>query len=167
MRALRYVVPSVAIVLLADVAGYLVNPQTMVYRNVTKSMPLGWYVRNPVGAPTKGAIIAFHPPAIALAYRWPADVPLLKRVAAVGGDKVCSDGKVLAVNDVTVGRVLDRLPNGHLLPVWKGCQVLPDDQVFPIATGIPDSFDGRAYGPIKTADVIGVFLPVWTLEGGE
>lgn len=167
MRALRYVVPSVAVVLLTAVAGYLVNPQTMVFRNITPSMPLGWYLRNPVGEPVKGAIIAFKPPAIALVHGWPADIPLLKHVAAAGGDKVCSDGKAVAVNDQFIGSVMTRLPNGRPLPVWKGCQVLLDDQVFPIATGIPDSFDGRAYGPIKTADVIGVFWPVWTLGGGE
>jgi type IV secretory pathway protease TraF len=166
MKALRYIIPSVAVVLLAAAVGQAVDPKAVVLRNVTKSMPLGWYVRNPLGEPGKGAVIAFAPPAIAIAYGWPASIPLLKRVAAVGGDKVCSDGKVLAVNDdERIGLVMSRLPNGRPVPVWTGCQVLRPDQVFPIATGLPDSLDGRAYGPIKVADIIGVFLPVWT--GGE
>lgn len=162
MKALRYIIPSVALVLLTAAAGHAVDAKAVVLRNVTKSMPEGWYIRNPLGQPAPGSVIAFRPPAIALVHGWPADVPLLKRVAAAGGDKVCSDGKTMAVNDTWRGPVMLRLPNGRPLPVWIGCQVLRFDQVLPIATGLPDSFDGRAYGPISTADILGVFVPVWT-----
>jgi type IV secretory pathway protease TraF len=164
MKALRYIIPSIAVVLLAAVAGRAIDPGTMILRNGTKSMPLGFYVRDPSGEPTTGAVIAFRPPAIALAHGWPADIPMLKRVVAVGGDKVCTDGGVLAVNDVWLGLVLDRLPNSRPLPVWKDCRVLQADEVFPFATGLPDSFDGRAYGPVNVSDLVGVFVPVWTWE---
>lgn len=164
MKALRYIVPSIAAVLLAAVAGRAIDPGTMILRNGTKSMPMGFYVRKPYGEPITGAVIALRPPAVALEHGWPADLPLLKTVAAVGGDMVCSDGHLLTINNDYIAFVVSRLPNGTPLPVWKGCRALQADEVFPLALGVPDSFDGRAYGPVKVSDLVGVFAPVWTWE---
>src|SRR3546814_5467974 len=58
------------------------------------------------------------------------NVPLVKRVAAYAGDRVCASGLGIFVNGRRVAerRVTDRM--GRPMPMWEGCTVLRGRQLF-------------------------------------
>src|SRR3546814_19934452 len=60
----------------------------------------------------------------------PMNVPLVKRVAAYAGDRVCASGLGIFVNGRRVAerRVTDRM--GRPMPMWEGCTVLRGRQLF-------------------------------------
>jgi type IV secretory pathway protease TraF len=90
----------------------------------------------------------------------PANVPLVKRVAAIAGDRVCGEGRDLRINRHTVVRRRPVDGKGLSMPWWQGCGVLPTGQLL-ILTSAPDSFDGRYFGPIEQGNVIGKAWLVW------
>jgi len=49
-------------------------------------------------------------------------------------------------------------------PVWDGCRKLEAGEWFTYAPRIWNSFDGRYYGPVREANMVGVFRPVWTSD---
>lgn len=129
--------------------------------NESPSLPRGLYYRT--GMPiTPGAVVAVPQPLAVRPYLerlgMPGDVLLLKRVAAVGGDRVCAvDGMV-----VTPGRrvkMADRDRLGAVLPAWRECRVLERDEVF-LLGDTPGSFDSRYFGPVRRSDLNGVFREV-------
>lgn len=89
-----------------------------------------------------------------------ANVPVLKRVSALAGDRVCRVNRTLFVNGEPIAwaRKTDRF--ARKLPVWSGCVTLDEGQIFLLADH-PKSFDGRYFGVTKLADVLGVAKPVW------
>lgn len=50
-----------------------------------------------------------------------------------------------------MGDALDRDRIGRALPVWQGCRVIADSQLFLMNIDVPDSLDGRYFGPIPQA----------------
>jgi type IV secretory pathway protease TraF len=90
----------------------------------------------------------------------PANVPLLKRVAARDGDEVCALGQEIFVNGRRVAerRVADR--QGRPLPWWSGCEHLRGGRLF-LLMDAADSFDGRYFGPVDEAAMIGKATPLW------
>jgi type IV secretory pathway protease TraF len=86
---------------------------------------------------------------------------LVKSLAAGPGDHVCTtDG--LTINGKWIAPVFDDAGDGVPLPRWRECRVLTTGEWFAYAPRIPNSLDGRYYGPVREADIIGVYLPVWT-----
>jgi type IV secretory pathway protease TraF len=137
--------------------GRVSSAPLLVVRNPSPSMPTGWYLRVPL-EPTVDRIVVIDPPPGALAAGWPADVRLIKPIAAVGGDHVCVAGRT----DVLVnGQPVAPVPP-YPAPRWDGCRTLEPNELFLIAPHRPDSIDGRIYGPVTQADVLGVFVPLWT-----
>ena len=126
--------------------------------NVTPSAPAGLYriVREPW---TRGDRVAVLP-GEALG----ADLDrrgvlargrlLIKRVAAVGGDRVCRRGAEVSINDEPVAKARDVDSQGVQLPSWRGCVTLEDGQVF-LLGDTPGSFDGRYFGGTPKADIVG------------
>lgn len=146
--------PALATVLAA-------TPQPAVLWNQTDSEPQGLYVRIPV-APQVGRIIAFHAPAAAFPYAdgrmaYLHEVPILKQVAAGPGDVVCTRGNVLSINGRRRAPVLAQDPRGRPLPHWDGCRALGPGEFFVFSDRIPNSFDSRYYGPVASAQILGVF----------
>ena len=136
--------------------------------NHTPSLPEGLYVRAIVAEPAVGQIVAFPVPDAALDYArrrgGRGDATLfLKPLAAGPGDHVCVTDH-LAINGRVVAPVLASGPDGVPLPRWDGCRVLATGEWFAYAPRIPNSMDSRYYGPVRDADIIGVFRPVWTSE---
>lgn len=131
--------------------------------NLSPSEPPGFYLRSnlPI-APNR--LVAFHPPAVS---RRVGDGHLarygsfLKRVGAVGGDKVCSDGHEAFINGVLAGGVVQTDADGRALPHWRGCKTLSDGEIFVLSNRVPNSFDSRYFGPIAVSQVIGVYRPLW------
>ncbi len=92
----------------------------------------------------------------------PLHVPLVKRVAAVAGDTVCGLGADLFINGGLVATALEHDRSGRPLPRWDGCRRLRGGEFFPLMTNVPDSFDGRYFGPVPLSAVIGRLVPIWT-----
>ena len=143
-------------------------PQPRLVWNASASMPLG-FSRVDVGRhPVAGDIVLAEPPkdvASLLAARGylPRGVPLLKRVAAAEGALVCRSGDFLTIDGAGVARARDRDRLGRPLPRWLGCRRLQGGELFLLGTA-PDSFDGRYFGPLPAASVIGTAHPLLTRD---
>lgn len=92
-----------------------------------------------------------------------AGVPLLKRVAAIAGDRVCRRGRVVWIAGRRAFIALASDTEGRRLPVWKGCHQLRDGQVFVLGAH-PASFDSRYFGPLHTSQVVGTAIPIWLVR---
>lgn len=144
----------------------LADPAPRLVWNASASAPTGLYWVSHA-APSRGDFVlaALPPDARRLSAErgyLPDGVPLVKRVAALGGDAVCAVDNAISVNGRVVAKRLahDRL--GRPLPHWTGCRVLADDQLFLLMAGVSGSFDGRYFGPVQRAAVIGRLVPLWT-----
>src|SRR3546814_17453863 len=82
-------------------------------------------------------------------------------------DLVCRIGARVTVNGVAMGEALDRDRLGRELPVWQGCRLIADGEIFLMNWSVEDSLDGRYFGPISTRSIIGRATPVWTDEDGS
>ena len=112
-----------------------------------------------------GALIAFSAPPAAFPYAddrmsYLRRVPILKHVAAISGDLVCTATGKLEINGRVRAPILHHDRRGAVLPRWEGCRRLGDSEVFVFSDRIPNSFDSRYFGPVNRADVIGVFRPL-------
>lgn len=132
--------------------------------NRTASEPEGLYVRG-AGSVSVGALIAFPAPSAAFPYAdgrmgYLRRVPILKHVAAVSGDQVCTVNDRLEINGRVRAPILRQDRRGAALPRWEGCRRLGDSEVFVFSDRIPNSFDSRYFGPVDRTDIIGVFRPL-------
>jgi conjugative transfer signal peptidase TraF len=140
--------------------------------NATASVPTGLYAIRGKASLHVGERIAIEPPPelrrlLAERRYLPTGVPLLKRIAALRGQRVCRFAHGITVDGQYVGaaRARDRL--GRPLPVWAGCHVLRTGELFVMNPAAPDSFDGRYFGVLRLTQVIGRATPVWTDEAGN
>ncbi|MBS0483169.1 MAG: S26 family signal peptidase [Proteobacteria bacterium] len=140
--------------------------------NVSASVPTGLYAIRGSSSLHVGERVAIEPPLdlrrlLAERHYLPSTVPLLKRIAAVRGQRICRFAQGITIDGQHVGaaRARDRL--GRPLPVWAGCHVLQSGELFVMNPAAPDSFDGRYFGVLRMADVIGRATPVWTDESGK
>lgn len=140
----------------------------LVIFNASGSAPLGFYLLESK-LPQRGeTAIIKPPPAVELTLvangMLPPSVPLVKQVAAVGGDEVCrSDqpSRTISINGKVVAETFDKDGRGRPLPIWSGCIRLVDGEFFLLQTH-PLSFDSRYFGPVLRCDILGVARPLWT-----
>jgi conjugative transfer signal peptidase TraF len=140
--------------------------------NASASAPIGLYtVRTAadLGVTDLVAVDVPEPLASFLKEReyLPRGVPLMKRIAALPGQTVCRIGRNVSVDTIAMGEALARDRRGRELPVWQGCRTLGTSEILVMNLDVPDSFDGRYFGPIPKASVIGHALPLWTDEEGD
>jgi len=132
--------------------------------NESLSIPRGLYLRAVDQHPGSGAIVAVTPPPDARRYLaalgMPAATPLLKRVAATGGEEVCRQGAELEWRARAV-RALVRDRRGVALPHWSGCRRLGSDELL-VLGDTPTSFDSRYFGPVPRSGVEGVYVEALT-----
>jgi len=138
--------------------------------NASGSAPIGWY-RVESRLPSRGDLVVIRPSETLQSLlvghaALPPGIPLLKRVVAVVGDRVCRSGTVVFVNGEAVAEALERDQNQHLLPVWEGCFTLFAGQFF-VVQSHPYSFDSRYFGPVSECQIIGVAYPIWTWNRPE
>lgn len=89
--------------------------------------------------------------------------PLIKRVAAKAGDKVCRIGAQVLINGRPVAVALADYSSGIKLPEWQGCRVLTDTEFF-LLNAHPRSLDGRYFSLTVADDIAGKALPIWTFQ---
>lgn len=140
--------------------------------NVSASVPTGLYAIRGSASLHVGERVAIEPPPdlrrlLAERHYLPTGVPLLKRIAAVRGQRVCRIAHGITIDGQYVGAARARDSLGRPLSVWAGCHVLKSGELFVMNPTAPDSFDGRYFGVLRLADVIGRATPVWTDEAGN
>jgi len=157
---------GVAIGIAAIIASVPVKPVALVW-NASASVPVGLYRIAPAGTVRPDMIAAVRP-APDMAQLMTArgylgsGALLLKPVAATAGQTVCRTGFVVTIDGRSAGTALRTDRIGRPLPAWSGCRILPPGTVFLLARDVPASFDGRYFGPVATARIVGRAIPVWT-----
>lgn len=134
--------------------------------NTTSSAPIGLYALDRLAPLRRGDLVAALPPpelARALAARGvlPPGVPLIKPVAALGGQVACRLGDRVSVDGVSLAIALRHDRQGVPLPIWQGCRRLGPTEVLLLNPARTDSFDGRYFGPLATSTIWGRVRPVW------
>jgi conjugative transfer signal peptidase TraF len=143
-----------------------VHPFPRLIWNASASVPIGLYRMRSVAVPKPGDLVAVRPPASLSAYMamrryLPFGVPMLKHVAAVPGQTVCRKGSAILVDRHRIGAARPRDHAARPLPVWSGCRLLRRGEIFLMNPKVPDSFDGRYFGPLPVSAIVGRLTPVW------
>jgi len=152
---------ALAVALAATIA---CPPRPMLVWNASASAPTGLYLVMPAPRRTGDMVIARVPDAYRLfaarRHYLPANVPLVKRVAAMPDDRVCASGSAIFINGRRAVERRIRDGAGRPMPWWHGCVVLRDGMLF-LLMGDPASFDGRYFGPTEARDIIGKARLLW------
>ena len=170
MTRRRYLAVTALAAMGVAVASAIETPTKLIW-NATASAPVGFYTVEPADALDVPELVAVMPPeplAVFMAERGyiARGVPLLKRVLGLPGQRVCRIGRTITVDGIEMGEALERDSLGRDLPIWQGCRVIGDDQLFLMNWEVRDSLDGRYFGLTPAAFVIGRAVPLWTDEEG-
>jgi conjugative transfer signal peptidase TraF len=146
-----------------------IRPAPRYIWNASESVPIGLYRLRPTGRLAVTQLVAVEPPeplATFLADRryLPRGIPLLKRVLALPGQTVCRDQLAITVDKIEMGTARAHDRSGHPLPVWQGCHVIADGEVFLMNWRSADSLDRRYFGALPASAIIGTAEPLWTGE---
>lgn len=157
-----------AVCLIASPA--VIPPVPRLVWNASASLPVGFYRVRAADHLAVGDIVLARPPAVLVplfAERGylPEGVPLLKRVAALPGSTVCRTGLQITIDGIAADQARERDRLGRPLPSWRGCRRLGVGEVFLMNRNVRDSLDGRYFGPVPLASIIGRAAPLWTYEG--
>ena len=137
--------------------------------NPSQSVPIGLYRLQPTGRLFVTELVAIEPPEPLATFladdRYlPRGIPLLKRVLALPGQTICRDHLTITVDKAWVGAAREHDSRGRPLPIWHGCRVIADGEVFLMNWQSADSLDGRYFGALPTSAIIGKAEPLWTDE---
>jgi type IV secretory pathway protease TraF len=94
----------------------------------------------------------------------PHGVPLIKRVLALPAQIVCRKDLTITVDGIEMGAARQRDHRGRLLPVWQGCRVVNQGEVFLMNWDEPASLDSRYFGALPLSAIVGRAVPLWTFE---
>jgi len=162
-RARRAVVGALGCATLLAMAAF--PPEPRLVWNASASAPIGLYLVSPGATVSIGDMVIARLPApyrrlAAMRHYLPANVPLIKRVAAAAGDEVCALGQDIFVNGrwITERRIADAA--GRPMPLWSGCVRLRGRQLF-LLMDAPASFDGRYFGVTQGTDIVGKAQLLW------
>lgn len=158
---------TLGITVAASVLALLSSPHApLVVWNATASAPIGLY-RVLAATPLRRGdlVLAFLPLGAArlAAERGylPFGTPLVKHIAALGGDRICANRRLVTVDGLKAATQLVHDGEGRALPAWHGCRLLDDQQVFLLNGTVSHSFDGRYFGAIPRSNIVGKLRPLW------
>jgi conjugative transfer signal peptidase TraF len=171
MSRFGYVIVTYLAVLTAGGLAFF-HPAPRLIWNATSSTPTGLYLLRPVGQLRSLELVAVRPPEPIASYLadggfLPRGVPLLKHVMAIPGQTVCRAGEAVTIDHVEVGAAQTRDHLGRPLPRWSGCRTLQPGEVFLMNPTMPDSLDGRYFGPLPVISIVARAVPLWTNEDGD
>jgi conjugative transfer signal peptidase TraF len=149
-----------------------IEPSKRLIWSASASAPIGLYLIQPTDDLDVADLVAVAaPPLIAefLSDRGylTMGTPMMKRILALPGKTVCRQGLDIVAYGSTIGHAREYDSAGRKMPVWQGCRRISDDELFLMNFDVPDSVDGRYFGPFPRASVTGRALPVWTDEAGD
>ncbi len=156
---------GIALLALTAVLDFAVRPAPRLVWNASASAPIGFWRIDPHARLQTGDMVLARTPrsvrTMAAKRRYlPANVPLLKRIAAKSGDDVCALGRNIFINGSWVVARRSADTRGRSLPRWNGCERLRGGRVL-LLMDAPDSFDGRYFGPVDEDALIGKATPLW------
>lgn len=171
MSRFAYVMTTYFSVLIITGLSFLPIAPKLIW-NASASTPIGLYRITRVDIFAVGDLVAVDPPepfANLLVTRGyvARGAPLMKLVAAGPGQEVCRSGREITIDGWPVAAALDRDRMGRQLPVWRGCHLLAIREVFLLNANVPDSLDGRYFGPLPTASIIDRAQPLYTDDDGD
>ena len=149
-------------VLALGLASTVSLPTKLIY-NASESAPTGfyWIDEEPI---SRGDYVYVRVPkrvrtlVIERGYL-PPDVPFLKRVVGLNGDRICGDGTEIFVNGTVAAMAKKQDDLGRAMPGWHGCHIVTGRTVF-LLQDHPWSFDSRYFGPVDRRLIIGRATPV-------
>jgi conjugative transfer signal peptidase TraF len=147
----------------------LLPPLPKLIWNASASVPLGLYTVTPADVLQVNELVVVRPPAALATFiagrgYLAMGVPLLKHILALPGQAVCRINRTITVDGNAIGDALDRDHWGRPLPVWQGCHVIANGEVFLMNRWSEYSLDGRYFGPLPTTTIVGRADPLWTDE---
>lgn len=165
-RRSHFVTAMAAAACTALIATLLWPPGPALLWNATQSSPVGLYAVTAADGIERDDMVVAWPPASARALAaergyLPINVPLVKRVAAAEGDRVCAAGEALYVNGALAASRRARDGIGRPLPRWNGCLELGPGQYLLLMADSPASFDGRYFGVTEALDLVGEARLLW------
>jgi type IV secretory pathway protease TraF len=86
----------------------------------------------------------------------------LKQGLGIPGQTVCRNHLAVMIDGVVMAFARERDRRGRPLPVWQGCQLIAKGEVFLMNWQSDDSLDGRYFGPLPVASILGRAVPLWT-----
>ncbi|WFE92584.1 S26 family signal peptidase [Roseibium porphyridii] len=172
MRGRRFIFAATALTGALTLAPVFFDWQPRFIWNASASVPVGLYFARPLGTLNVGDLVAVAPPqdlADFLAKRGylPRSVPLIKHVLALPGTEVCRKGATIFVGGKPYGQARERDRLGRSLPRWQGCRGLGEGEIFLMNPDVPDSFDGRYFGPLPVTSVTAALSLLWTEESAH
>lgn len=170
MTRARYVMVTAAALAIVIASGVPTAPRLI--WNASASVPIGFYTIEPADGLEVPDLVAVQPPQPIASFMVERgyvarDVPLLKHVLGLPGQRLCRDGPAITVDAVPLGEARDHDSRGRDLPVWRGCRVIADGELFLMNLEAADSLDGRYFGPFPASAVIGRATPLFTDEDGD
>lgn len=171
MKRAGYVIVTAAATLATVIASGVPTTPRLVW-NASASVPVGFYTIAPADRLEVPDLVAVQPPEPIASFMVERgyvarDVPLLKHVLGLPGQRLCRDGPAITVDTVPLGEARDRDSRGRDLPVWQGCRVIAEGEIFLMNLDVGDSLDGRYFGPFPASAVIGQATPLFTDEDGD
>jgi len=167
-RALHKLAPAIAIGAGIALLGITIvsPPRPRLVWNASPSAPVGLYSVERRGPINVGDMVIAHVPAryrvVASERRYlPANVPLVKRVAATAGSQVCALGQELFLDGAWLADRRASDGQGRPMPWWQGCVRLDSNQLLLLMPGKQASFDGRYFGVSDRRDIIGKAHLLW------
>lgn len=166
-RRLVVATGSVAIASIALTAAWKHAP--VLVWNASASVPIGLYAVHDTGRLATGELVVVQAPEtladfLGNGHYLPKGVPLIKYVAALPGAIVCRTGLTVSVDGVDRAEARQRDHAGRLLPSWSGCRTIAEDEVLLLNASEPASLDGRYFGPLPSAGIVGRAVPIWTVQ---
>ncbi|MER8515641.1 signal peptidase I [Mesorhizobium sp. M1060] len=142
------------------------KPSPWLVWNASASAPVGLY-RVASRSPARGDFVLVRPPRpvadlAAERFYLPSNVPLIKRLAALPGEHVCTFGNAITIGGEIAARRLATDTQHRPLPWWNACRKLAADEVFLLGSDKDRSFDSRYFGPVPAENIIGRLVPLWT-----
>lgn len=147
------------------------DPRPRLIWNASASAPIGLYRIREAGRLTLGELVIVRPPPdlarfMAARRYLPPDVPLIKHVAALPGQTVCRRGDRVTIDGRLTAVARERDGAGRPLPRWHGCHHIRADDLF-LLNAVPDSLDGRYFGPLPASGLIGSAHPLLTRDAPD
>ena len=136
------------------------------YLNLSDSEPWGIYRLTPFdGHLMRGEFVIMKVPEqarpVVYGRGWlPEGGLLLKNVGAVPGDRVVIASDGIRINRQYAGPIFTRDSQGRPLPELRGAFRIQPGHFLPLAAAIPNSFDGRYFGPVPLRLILGQAEPV-------
>jgi len=152
------VIAAVAVTVIAP-------PRPILIWNVSLSAPIGLYAVGRQERLAVGDMVAARLPRdwrrLAEVRRYvPANIPLIKRISAGPGDRVCAIGADVLVNGEPLAVRPRQDGAGRGMPQWAGCIDLQPGSYLLLMDDAA-SFDGRYFGPTQARDIVGKVRLLW------